>query len=156
MNAFPNAQTLDAAEKHGAYKAAHATLPPVYQVVMLYDGIIGFLRKAKAAMGQNLIEERHANVAKAAAIVDGLQNCLDHDKGGQAAQDLHNFYTTAFVQITRIDIKNDPGICDLLIDKFADIRGAWAQLARASMAVAGSPMAPVAQTPARLPTSLSA
>lgn len=156
MNAFLNTQALDAADKLGAYKAAHATLPPVYQVVMLYDGIIGFLRKAKAAIGQNLIEERHLNVTRAAAIVDGLQNCLDHEKGGSAAHELHRFYTAAFVQMTRIDIKNDAGICEQLIDKFADIRAAWAQLARASMAAAAPPMAPVARSPARLPTSLSA
>jgi flagellar protein FliS len=139
-----------------AYKAANMTLPPAYRIVILYDGIIGFLRKAREAALGGRIEERHDYVGKAAAIVDGLQNCLDHEQGGQAAEELHRFYTLAFLRIMRIDIENDPRICDGLITKFIDMRGAWAQLAR--IASASGPGSDVSRHPrdAIGPTSLSA
>lgn len=153
MGSFSSQNSID------AYRAASNTLPPIYQIVMLYDGVIGFLRKAKDAIRGKRIEERHLFVRKAQTIVDGLQSCLDHERGGAAAGELDRFYTAAFLSMSRIDLRNDAKVCDEMIAKFTDLRAAWAQLAGRGQPAANAQAAMPAQAArpaAAKPLSLSA
>lgn len=62
-----------------AYDQATETIPPLQQIVLLYDCAIRRLREARAAIEAARIPARHVAVAKAVAIVDALQRSLDHD-----------------------------------------------------------------------------
>ena len=65
-----------------AYGQAAQTIPPLRQIVMLYDGAILRLQEAKRAIAENRIEDRHRAVSKAAAIIDALHGCLDFERVG--------------------------------------------------------------------------
>jgi flagellar protein FliS len=121
--------TLDLRRARSAYDAGAATLPPAHQLVMLLDGAIRRLRQAKVAIAQGRVEERHAAVRKAHAILDALHNCLDHQRGGAVATSLDRLYRHLLFRMTRIDIENDAAICEEVAARLEPLRDAWAAVA---------------------------
>ena len=111
-----------------AYGQAADTLPPLQQIVMLYDGAIRRLREAKAAGEAGRIAQRATAVGKAAAIVDALQRCLDAERGGEIAANLDRIYTHLGFRMQQINMLGDLAICDEVAEQLAELRMAWAGL----------------------------
>ncbi|HFA59965.1 MAG TPA: flagellar export chaperone FliS [Rhodospirillales bacterium] len=120
-----------------AYGQAAQTIPPLRQIVMLYDGAILRLQEAKRAIAENRIEDRHRAVSKAAAIIDALHGCLDFERGGEVATHLDRFYTYVSFRMRLIDVRNDPSICDELIARLGEMRGSWAAIENSEPAATG-------------------
>lgn len=112
-----------------AYAQASETVAPAQQIVLLYEGAIRRIREARSAIEGRRISERCVAVQKATAIVEGLQSCLDHERGGQIAQNLDRIYTHLVFRLQRINLTNDPAICDEVIARLDELRSAWAELA---------------------------
>ncbi len=110
---------------HQAYSQAFHTVGKTRQVVMLYDGIIRFLRQAKEAIEQRRIEDRFNLLVKASDVVLGLQACLDFEQGGHVARILYDFYSSVDSRILTIQRTNDLGLCDELIQELKEMREAW-------------------------------
>lgn len=127
---------------NAAYRGASETIAPAQQIVLLYDGAIRFLKEAEAAIAARAIERRHNAVAKAFAIVNALQCCLDFDQGGEVARSLDRFYGYVLHRLTRIDLTNDPSICAELIGLLGQMRASWAAIAEAQTPAPARPPAP--------------
>src|SRR5665213_318826 len=102
--------------KYQAYAAATQTVAKTKQIVMLYDGVIRFLQQAKDAIGQKRIEDRSNLLIKASSIIQGLQACLDFEKGGDIAKVLYGFYTNVDLRILSIHRTNSLQTCEEVID----------------------------------------
>ncbi|PIZ29682.1 MAG: flagellar export chaperone FliS, partial [Alphaproteobacteria bacterium CG_4_10_14_0_8_um_filter_53_9] len=102
---------------------------PAQQIVMLYDGAIGFCLKAKAAIGEGDIQERHNANRRAMEIVNYLLDILDIEKGGDVAKRLYLIYTGLIRKLMDVDFKNDPRVCDDVIENLRTLRTSWAELA---------------------------
>ena len=126
--------TLAHTRARAAYGRAAETLPPVRQVLMLYDGVMARLHEARRAIEAGRIEERHAAVTKAAAIVDGLHACLDFDRGGAIAPLLDRLYAHVALRLQAINVSNDPRICDEVAGHLGELRAAWAVIAQGGAA----------------------
>ena len=122
-----------------AYQAATETVSPAMAIVLLYDGAMQSLAKAKQAIAEGRIEDRCKLVNKAHAIVHGLQCQLDFAAGGDIAELLDGYYGYLLGRMTQINIKNDPAICDELVDRLREMRASWATIAQ------GGTMAPPTQ-----------
>jgi flagellar secretion chaperone FliS len=120
-----------------AYGHASATLAPAQQIVLLYEGAIRRIKEAQSAIAARRINERCCAVQKATAIIEGLQSCLDHERGGELARNLDRIYTHISFRLQRVNLTDDPAICDELIARLDQLRGAWAQLAAGAAAPAG-------------------
>ena len=127
-----------------AYGQASETLAPVQQVVQLYDGAIRRVREARLAIEERRFGERHAAIAKAAAIVEGLQACLDHERGGEIATNLDRIYTHLTFRLHRLNLSDNPAICDELLERLGSLREAWAGLASRGADGAPPPRRPLA------------
>jgi flagellar protein FliS len=112
-----------------AYGQASATLAPVQQVVLLYEGAIRRIGEARRAIEAGRVQDRCLAVQKSTAIVEGLQSCLDHARGGEIARNLDRIYTHVIFRLQRVNLTGDPAICDEVIARLDQLRGAWAQLA---------------------------
>ena len=112
-----------------AYGQAAATMSPGRQIVLLYDGVVRRLKEARAAGLSGQIEDRFNAVQKAAAIVDALHACLDHDQGGDVAAGLDRFYTYVAFRLQRFNQTGDASICDELIARLGEVRDSWAAIA---------------------------
>jgi flagellar protein FliS len=113
-----------------AYQAATETISSGMAIVMLYDGAMQALSRAKSAIAEGRIEERCSLVNKAHAIVHGLQCQLDFAAGGEIARLLDGYYAYLLGRMTQVNIKNDPAICDELVDRLREMRESWATIAR--------------------------
>ncbi|MGI9508175.1 MAG: flagellar export chaperone FliS [Geminicoccaceae bacterium] len=112
-----------------AYGQAVETIPPAKQIVMLYDGILRHIDKAKSAIGGGRVNDRFVAVQKATLIIEALQGCLDHEKGGEIAPQLDQLYTYFVFRLQAINVDNDPAICDELLERVGELRASWAVLA---------------------------
>jgi flagellar protein FliS len=129
-----------------AYGQASETLAPAQQIVLLYEGAIRRIKEARGAIEGQRIRERCVAVQKATAIIEGLQSCLDHECGGQIASNLDRLYTHVVFRLQRINLGNDPAICDELIALLDELRAAWAQVAAgAALPIASGRAEPAAQ-----------
>ena len=77
-------------------------------LLMLYEGCIRNLRKAKAAMEAKNWAEKGAHLGKAQDIINELTNSLNFEIGGEIANQLQGLYLHLFEQTTKANIENDP------------------------------------------------
>lgn len=107
------------------------TATPGQLVVMLYDGIVRFLRQADAAFGEKAIAHAHERLGRAEAIIDELQATLDMDQG-QVAQNLEGIYVFWKRCIWEIRLEQDREKLARIVAQVANLREAWAQIAQSS------------------------
>ncbi len=123
MDAFARARGF------AAYEYAADTIPPLRQIVLLYDAALRRVREARRAVEEGRIEDRFRAVEKATAIIDALHRALDFERGGEIASILDLYYTDLAVRLQAINVRNDPVACDEVIARLLDMRTAWAKLA---------------------------
>jgi flagellar protein FliS len=111
------------------------TATPGQLVVLLYDGIIRFLRQADAAMGEQAVAHSHDRINRAEAIIDELQATLDMSQG-EVAQNLEGIYVFWKKLIWEIRIERDREKLERLVAMVANLREAWAQIAQSAEAPA--------------------
>lgn len=126
-----------------AYNNATQTVSSLRAVVMLYDGMIQSVGKAKTAAEEGRIEERFNATQKACRILLGLQANLDFDRGGEMAVMLDRFYHTIFRDLQAINLRNSPDLCDDVIAALKEVRRSWGDLAeqddRGELVIAQAP-----------------
>ena len=112
-----------------AYSAASKMVSSLRAVVMLYDGVLQALHKAKTAIEEGRIEDRFHATQKASSIILGLQANLDFDNGGDVAVMLDRFYHRCFRDIQRINMTNSAKTCESLIRAVTEVRDSWKVIA---------------------------
>lgn len=140
---------MDQAKQYRQQQILNAS--PAQQVVMLYDGAIGFCMKAKAAIGEGKIQERHNANRRAMEILGYLMDILDLEKGGDVAKRLYVIYTQLIRKLMDVDFRNDGAICDEVADHLRILRQSWATLAEQGVTNAVAvPATPQAHDPAKV------
>jgi flagellar protein FliS len=117
-------------------------------VVLLYDGMIKEVGKAKTAIAEGRIEDRFNATQKACKILLGLQSHLDFERGGDVSLMLDQFYHTIFRDLQQINMKNSAEMCDEVMTALGEVRTSWAQLADNERRT-GSPEGAGEQAPAK-------
>lgn len=117
-----------ATTKYLALQIQNAT--PAQQVVMMYDGAIKFLIKAKTCIETDDFEGRFNNNKRANDIITHLLDSLDMEKGGDIAQRLYGIYMHLMALQLDLDMKNDPAIADDIIYHLRTLRKSWEAIAR--------------------------
>lgn len=112
-----------------AYSAASKMVSSLRAVVMLYDGVLQALHKAKTAIEEGRIEDRFHATQKASSIILGLQANLDFDNGGDVAVMLDRFYHRSFRDLQRINMTNSSKTCESLIRAVTEVRDSWKAIA---------------------------
>lgn len=102
-------------------------------IIMLYDGAIESIRKAKIHMDNKDIEMKVLAVDKALKIIgDGLNGSVDLEAGGEIAERLSALYSFISKQLVQANAKNDPAGLDTCIELLEDLRSAWLQIGNTS------------------------
>lgn len=103
---------------------------PGQLVVMVYDHLLLHLRRARLAVEQGNVELRVASFDRARAALGELLSTLDHERGGEMAQQLSGVYAFLLGELT--DLGRHPTVARLdrvtrmaeeLRDAFATIAG---------------------------------
>ena len=133
-----------------AYQAASQMTTSLGAVVLLYDGMIKEVGKARTAIEEGRIEDRFHATQKACKILLGLQSHLDFERGGDVSLMLDQFYHTIFRDLQQINMKNSLELCDEIMTALGEVRASWAQLAENERRT-GSPEGTQAPQPSRGP-----
>lgn len=119
-----------ALNSYGSVKvvAGVATANNVELIMMLFDGLIESLSLARGHIQHGSIELKSRTLQRASRIVLGLQNALDHERGGELARNLSDLYTYVVRRIIDINAYNDLQALDEIASMMTEIRGAWQQV----------------------------
>lgn len=99
-------------------------------VVKLYDTIMMHINKAAAAADAGDYQAQFAEVMSATRIIDGLNRCLDMEKGGKTAQSLRDMYEAVSRALLRsVGKVSGAEACQRLVGAVGETRDAWATIA---------------------------
>jgi flagellar protein FliS len=104
-----------------------STASPEQILLMLYDGAIRFTRRAISGVEENKPELKMSGVSKAMAIIAEFSNSLNHDIGGQIAEDLDALYHFMMRELTSANLKNDVEKLKNVETLLVDLRQTWAE-----------------------------
>jgi flagellar protein FliS len=117
-----------------AYSSYHATnldaqtsrASPIELVLLLTDGLLEELARARAHIVGKRYEARAASINKCVDIINGLSSSLDFDSGGQVVSNLANLYEFCATHLNAAGVKQDPKMVDEVVKIMTTIRQGWA------------------------------
>lgn len=77
----------------GAYQAVQATTAePGQLMLLLFDGAVRFLTRAQRRLEAGDVAQFAQSIARAQAILAELRSSLNHEQGGEVAENLERLY----------------------------------------------------------------
>ncbi len=96
-------------------------------LIMLYDGAIRFTREATQAMAAGNRALKVEKLNRLSAIISELSATLDHEIGGEIAENLDALYGFMSRELMRGNLQNDPEPLGVVEKLLVDLRETWAQ-----------------------------
>ena len=98
-------------------------------IVLLYDGAINFLEKARQSIRQGDIPGKCNNINRAQEIIQELQFSLKMDEGGEIAKNLMSLYQFMYLHLVRAKISKDgSGNVGDVISMLGSLNEAWREV----------------------------
>ena len=94
-------------------------------LLMLYQGAIDFLRRAKTGMENGDVVEKGECILRAHAIISEFLASLDLQAGGELAQNLEGLYAFMLDQITIANLDNDAKPLETVISLLSTLKEGW-------------------------------
>ena len=91
-------------------------------MVMLFDGAVQFLQKAKVAIEEKNLQERSTNIEAARKIIRELMRTIDLENGNQVAKSLFKLYNKMAMKLIKANVSRNIGLIDEVIEDLSNIR----------------------------------
>ena len=112
---------------YNAYKQnSVTTASPGELTLMLYNGCLKFLGKAKVAIEQKNIQEKNINLQKSQAIISELMSTLNIDM--PIAKQMLPLYEYMNRRLIEANIKSDTSIIDEVEGLVTEFRDTWKEV----------------------------
>ena len=116
-----------------AYASYHSTsldaqtsrASPIELVLLLTDGLLDELARARAHIVAKRYEPRAASINKCVDIINGLSSSLDFESGGQVVANLGQLYDFCARPLPGAGINHDPAQIDEVVKIMTTIRQGW-------------------------------
>lgn len=116
------------------------TAPPGQLVLMLFDGAIKFLERAKLGFGIEdpvaMNETVHNNITRAQDIINELNSTLNMDQGGEVAVVLRDLYVYLDNRLFESNIRKESQGVQEVIDRLGTVQAGWSEMLELESAVA--------------------
>lgn len=96
-------------------------------LIMLYDGAIQFLNKAKIALSEKNWEQSHNNLMGAQRILEEFINTIDKEPNPELAQNLINLYEYFIARLVQANMKHQIEPVDEVLKFLKDLKATWEQ-----------------------------
>jgi flagellar protein FliS len=119
-------------------------------MILLFDMLIADLERAISAIAEGNIEKRSSELKHAFTMLQQLEDSLDRENGGQAAETFSAFYAAVRGKLLEAHIKVSPDMLRRQIDLLLEVRQAWQQVDEpnvVSTKISPDPSDAVAQQP---------
>lgn len=113
---------------HNYRRTQIETASPAKLLLMLYDGAITRLQKARTHIDQNEMAEAHALLIRTQDIILELMVSLDWDVGGEIPARLHSLYDFMYRRLVDANIQKDKHLIDEVLAILEPLRVTWAEV----------------------------
>jgi len=97
-------------------------------VVLLYDGAIKYLEKARKGCQEKDFESISNNINRTQDIIGELNNSLNMNEGGQIAQNLRNLYLFMNDHLVEAKLKTSAQVIKEVMGLLTTLKGAWEEI----------------------------
>ena len=115
-----------------SYRAYHQTSVQTSDqltlIVMLYDGMLRYLRKAHTCIEVQDIEGAHNYLMRSKDIVNELLSTLRVEKAGEVGGNLRDLYLYMFRRILEANLNKDPQSVQDVLRIAGTLRQGWLQI----------------------------
>lgn len=129
---FANARNALNQYSQNAAETAVESANPHRLIQMLLEGMLDKVATAKGHMLRGEIQPKCQQVGCAIAILKGLKMSLDHEQGGDIAQNLEDLYIYMERRLIEGNHENDVSALDEVSELMKQIKEAWDAIAGAS------------------------
>ena len=98
------------------------TATPEKLMIMLFDGAIQFLQKAKTAIAEKNLKERSVNIESARKIVRELMRTIDLENGNDVSKSLFKLYNTMAMKLIKANVSKNTDLIDEVLEDMMNIR----------------------------------
>lgn len=98
------------------------TATPEKLMILLFDGAIQFLMKAKTAIAENNYKERSANIDGARKIIRELMRTIDLENGNDVSKNLFRLYNRMAMDLIKANVQRNSEKIDTVIEDLTNIR----------------------------------
>jgi flagellar protein FliS len=118
-----NLPTQAALARYGAVKVTTAN--PGQILVMLYDGLLRFLREAQAAFLANERARAGERIGRSLAILDQLLVGLDPTHAPELCEKLQSVYVFCIQRLVRANLEQNQEMVGEVVRVLSPLRDAW-------------------------------
>lgn len=115
-----NANALNIYQQNSINTASREKL-----LLMLYDGLVKFIRQGIIGIEDNDITKANTNFVKAQNIIREFMVTLDMKQGGAMAEGLIKLYDYMHRRLMEANIKKDAGIANEILGYAEELKGAF-------------------------------
>lgn len=101
------------------------TATPEQILILLYDGAIQYLNKAKVDLEQSNDEQYHSNIFSCQKIIIEFMNTLDMENGGSLAQNLYRLYDYLYNVLLKTGLNRKVEGIDEVLKHLTSLRETW-------------------------------
>jgi flagellar secretion chaperone FliS len=123
QSAFARARAQRAMQQYQQVQTL--TVTPGQLVILLYDGAIRFLHRARQATEEHQIEAAHNTLLRAEDIIAELDATLDETKGGEIVENLHSLYLYCYRKLIEANMNKQVPPIDEVIGILESLLDAW-------------------------------
>ena len=98
------------------------TATPEKLMVMLFDGAIQFLQKAKTAIEEKNLQERATNIESARKIIRELMRTIDLENGNDVSKSLFRIYNRMVMKLIKANVSRNVVLIDEVLEDLSNIR----------------------------------
>lgn len=110
-------------------ESAVMSASPHQLIVLLFDGALSALVRARLFMQQGELAAKGEALSKAINIIDnGLKAGLDNDKGGELAENLSSLYDYMIRRLMQANLRNEVEAIEEIEGLLTNIADAWKQI----------------------------
>ncbi len=98
------------------------TATPEKLMIMLFDGAVQFLQKAKMAIEEKNLQERATNIESARKIIRELMRTIDLENGNDVSKSLFKLYNRMAMKLIKANVSRNLSLIDEVIEDLTNIR----------------------------------
>ena len=98
------------------------TATPEKLMIMLFDGAVQFLQKAKVAIDEKNLQERATNIESARKIIRELMRTIDLENGNDVSKSLFRLYNRMAMNLIKANVSKNVALIDEVITDLQNIR----------------------------------
>ena len=98
------------------------TATPEKLMIMLFDGAMQFLQKAKKAIEEKNLQERTTNIESARKIIRELMRTIDLENGNDVSKALFRLYNRMAMKLIKANVSKNIILIDEVLEDLYNIR----------------------------------